>query len=298
MKKTKTIILITASALVLCASGYTLSNAIASYSQAQRNFQVLERHVYRMARGFRGQCAYIIKDVQKPALAISFAQHKPFPAASIIKLPIAAVAFKAIKEKRISADQRIVISDADITGGSGKLKTLETPITLTFQELIGTMISRSDNTATNKLINLLGYQYINKSFRELGLKRTVLRRKMMDFSGRRHGVENYTTASDICYLFEKIYADQLIDKASSELLMDFLKDQKVRDRIPKLLPKSVVVAHKTGLERGVVHDAGIIFSPKGNRLICVLTKKAKNTKNAKRFIARVALLTYTNISQE
>jgi beta-lactamase class A len=154
------------------------------------------------------------------------------------------------------------------------------------------MIADSDNTATNKVIDLLGREYINKSFKRFGLKRSFLKRKMMDFSGRRRGIENYTCVSDIAMLLEKIYGNKLIDSQSSQLALSFLRKQKINDRIPRYLPEEADVAHKTGLERGVVHDAGIVFAPKGDYIICVLTKKVKDYQQAKKFIAKITLLTY------
>lgn len=160
------------------------------------------------------------------------------------------------------------------------------------------MISQSDNTATNKIIAILGYDYLNKGFKELGLKNTKLKRKMMDFSKRRSGIENYTSASDITYLLEKIYDKTLIDAKSSRLMLTFLLKQKMRDRIPRYLPKNVSVAHKTGLEKGVVHDAGIIFSSKSDYVVCVLTKRVKKYSKAKKFIASLSLSTYNNLCRD
>ena len=73
-----------------------------------------------------------------------------------------------------------------------------------------------------------------------------------------------------------------------------LRRQKMHDRIPKKLPEGVVVAHKTGLERGVCHDAGIVSTPNGDYLIVVLTKhKAKwGAKPSKRLIADLARQVY------
>ncbi len=172
---------------------------------------------------------------------------------------------------------------------------MPTPVVLTFKEIIEIMIANSDNTATNKIINILGYQYLNNGFREIGLKRTVIKRKMMDFSRRKRGVENYTSASDIVFLLEEIYKGKLIDKDSSQMILSFLSKQKINDRIPRYLPKNIKVAHKTGLERGVVHDAGIIFSSKGDYVVCVFTKRVKDYSKAKKFIVRLSLATYNNL---
>jgi len=114
----------------------------------------------------------------------------------------------------------------------------------------------------------------------------------MDFSQRKKGVENYTNPADIAYILEKIYRGELVNKKLSKLALSFLKKQKVNDRLPRYLPDGVIVAHKTGLERGVVHDAGIVFTPKGDYLICVLVKGTKSYSRAKKFIAQFSLLTY------
>ena len=268
-----------------------------SYSDAYKSFQKLEDKVSALAKDFKGDYSFIIKDAQKPFLEISRGENRMYPAASLIKLPIAAVAFKAVKENKVSLDDKFMIRAKDITSGSGIIKTMPTPVCLTFQEIIEIMISSSDNTATNKIIDILGYSYINSGFKKLGLKHTVLKRKMMDFSKRKKGVENYTSASDIVYLLEKIYKEDLIDYDSSRLMLSFLSGQKIKDRIPRYLPKDTKVAHKTGLEKGVVHDAGIIFSSKGDYVVCVLTKKVKSYSNAKKFIARLSLITYNNLYQ-
>lgn len=44
----------------------------------------------------------------------------------------------------------------------------------------------------------------------------------------------------------------------------FALKQKINDRIPKFLPKEVVVAHKTGDMDYFEHDVGIVYTPKGD----------------------------------
>lgn len=67
----------------------------------------------------------------------------------------------------------------------------------------------------------------------------------------------------------------------------------MRDRIPKRLPADTVVAHKTGLENGVCHDVGIVFTSGGDFLICVLTKHNEKTSLlAKKLIIDIAKSVY------
>jgi beta-lactamase class A len=210
----------------------------------------------------------------------------------MIKIHILAAALKACQEGRFSLDQRIVITRRDITGGSGKIKAMNIPCGFTLAQLLDFMITQSDNTACNKVISLLGFNYINQTSRELGATNTVLRRYMMDFTKRRRGIENYTTANDVSLILEKIYYGSLVSVNASKFALGLLKQQEVNDRIPKYLPEGTIVAHKTGLERNVVHDAGIVFSPRGDYIICVMVKGVRDYKKSKNFIARLSRLVY------
>jgi beta-lactamase class A len=263
-----------------------------SFNKKVKSFRDLEKRINTEQQGVRINSSIFIKDLDSPDFKLFVGEDEAFIAASIIKIPVAAVAFKAVEEGKLSLSEKVTIKRKDIAGGSGILKAKKLPLKLTVREVLELMISRSDNTATNKMIDLLGYDYIDESFQELGLKKTILKRKMMDFSLRRKGVENYTSVSDICLLLEKIYNNEFINEEASRIMLSFLENQKVKDRLPRYLPDKIRVAHKTGLEKGVVHDAGIVFSPKGNYIICVFTKNAGSFSRAKKFIAKVSLLTY------
>lgn len=271
---------------------FCFSFKVIKFHQRNKLFHNLGKEISQKAYKAGIEYSLFIKDLSFPRIKLTFDENKQFPAASLIKLPLLAVAFKAIQEGKFFLKQEIVITKKDIVGGSGKLKTMKLPKVLTVQRLLEFMITLSDNTATNKIIELLGFDYINDSFKKWGLSNTLLRREMMDFKGRNKGIENYTSSQDIAYLLEKIYDQKLLDKEFSLLALSFLKKQEVNDRIPRYLPDGVIVAHKTGLEREVVHDAGIVFTKRGNYIICVLVKGAKNYKQAKKFIAESSLLTY------
>ena len=201
--------------------------------------------------------------------------------------------FFASEEGRIKLDRNIALKSADKLTGSGILKEVRPGVTFTVEELIGLMIYDSDNTATNILTNLLGVDYLNNTFKQFGLRNTDLSRKIADYWSRDKGIENYTTAGDIALIFEKIYQRNLLNKSVSEKCLKFLKLQRVNDRIPKYLPVDITVAHKTGLERGVCHDAGIVFSRKGDFIVVVLTKHGNsNSAPSKEFIAKVSLHAY------
>ncbi|HAH21382.1 MAG: hypothetical protein A2Y00_04085 [Omnitrophica WOR_2 bacterium GWF2_43_52] len=255
-------------------------------------WQALERALSQEVSRFQGEAGVILKDLDMD-WQIAVNKTKSFPSASLAKIPIMASCFYAVFQGKIKLQDELILKERHKVLGSGTLKTMAAGRRVSIENLIERMITESDNTATNMLIELLGYEYMNSCFKEFGLKDTSLARKMMEFKLRRKGVENYTTAGDVALLLEKMYRKEVINAEFSERCLSLLKQQKIKDRIPALLPPEVVIAHKTGLERHVCHDAGIVFSPGGNFLLCVLTSHTdKTSKRAKEFIARLAFEAY------
>jgi len=251
----------------------------------------LEKAMQSKLNNFSGDAGIIIEDL-KMGWRIALNEDKLFPSASMVKIPIMAACFRAARDKKISLSSQLVLKASHKTEGSGVLKNKPVGSKFTVNELIELMITKSDNTAANMLIGLLGFDYLNGFFKSEGLTHTNLSRKMMDFRYRKQGVENYTTAADISFILEKIYRRKFINRSVSGKCLGLLLKQKVNDRIPKKLPQDVPVAHKTGLERNVCHDAGIVFTGQGHFLICVLTKSRSGAQKVKAFISDISLYIY------
>ena len=268
-----------------------------SLERRKAAWQVLQQKLIYEISQFKGEVGLVIKDLSSD-WEISYNKNKLFPSASLVKIPIMAACFLAATEGRVKFDREIVLKNSDKFPGSGILKNVQPGATFSAEELIGLMIYDSDNTATNILTNMVGLDYLNKVFNVWGLKKTNIARKVADFSSRDRGIENYTTAKDMAWLLEQFYHKALISKDISERCLKILKLQRTNDRIPRYLPIEAIVAHKTGLEQTVCHDAGIVFSGHGDFLICVLTKHANsNSTFSKDFIAKIALDTYAYFEQ-
>lgn len=243
-------------------------------------------------RSFDARASVVIKDLETN-WSFEYNGEQAYPSASLVKIPIMLSCYYAALERKIGLAQIVKISRSQLTGGSGVLKNGPAGAQRTVQELIHLMITESDNTAANALIDLLGFEMYAAYFSRLGLTSTNLVRKMMDFQERKEGVENYTTAREMAYLLEVLYRGKFLSKAISENCLEVLAQQKVRDRIPRKLPSQLIVAHKTGLERHICHDVGIVFTPAGDFLISVLTKHNNTTsRESKKFISDLSRLTY------
>jgi len=246
---------------------------------------------------FKGEAGIVVKDLQTNR-EIYHNKDKLFPSASLAKIPIMAACFLAAEEGRLKLDRQVALKDSDKLTGSGILKDTRSGATFTVEELIGLMIYDSDNTATNILTNMVGIDYLNNSFKTFGLKNTELSRRIADYKSRDAGLENYTTVEDMALILEKIYRRVLVNKDISEKCIKLLKLQRISGRLSKYLPVETLVAHKTGLERGICHDVGLVFTSEGDFLICVLTKHSNsNSAPSKEFIAKAALHAYAYFEQ-
>ena len=267
------------------------------FEKRKANWLTLRQRLTDGMAKFNGEVGIVIKDLEMNWV-ISFNKEKLFPSASLAKIPIMAACFLAAEEGRFKLDRQIALKDSDKLTGSGILKDTRPGATFTVEELIGLMIYDSDNTATNILTNMVGIDYLNNSFKTFGLKNTELSRRIADYKSRDAGLENYTTVEDMALILEKIYRRVLVNKDISEKCIKLLKLQRISDRLSKYLPVETLVAHKTGLERGICHDVGLVFTSEGDFLICVLTKHSNsNSAPSKEFIAKAALHAYTYFEQ-
>jgi beta-lactamase class A len=253
-------------------------------------FRKLMAELETQAARFPGETGIVIKDL-KSGQSVCINSSRLFPSASLVKVPIMAAVFAAAQEGKLSLNDRLKLKRAHKSPGGGQLYRTRTGKKIAISNLLERMVEQSDNTATNMLVDALGFGYINQKFVEFGLKNTDLRRGVMELKWRSAGIENYTTADEMAFILEKIYRKELVSPQASEAMLAIMTKQKVNDRIPKSLP-SLTIAHKTGTLHDTASDCGIIFCPEGDFIVCVLTADIKNYRSAKRFISSVAEQAY------
>lgn len=217
-----------------------------------------------------------------------------FPAASVIKIPILVEFLRQAEKGRFLLDQKIKLKKEIKAGGAGVLKELHDGLELTYLDLAKLMIVISDNTATNILIDVAGMDRVNKLMRRLGLKKTVLGRKMMVDPDALH-TRNYISPDETAFFLEKLFAGDLLSKEYTGVAMDILLRQQFREKIPRFLPDDAGVAGKVGEISGVRHDAGIIFHPGGAYILCVFTMNVKDKWKADETIGKISKLIYESI---
>lgn len=190
-------------------------------------------------------------------------EDEPMMAASVIKLFVMTEAFAQIEEGTLSADRLITMKRRDCVPSCGALTYLHDGIQVTVMDLITLMIILSDNTATNVLIDLLGADAVNRRIRVLGFEKTILQRKMYETEKSARGIQNYITAGETGRLLEQMYRGTLISRKASAQMIAILKNQQLNHKIPyyiEPMEAAPEIAHKTGEDDGITHDAGIVFA--------------------------------------
>ncbi|MBD3271420.1 MAG: hypothetical protein GF384_02635 [Elusimicrobia bacterium] len=236
----------------------------------------------------------VIQDL-KYGFSFSYQENEKFISASLIKLPILCGLYSMRDHGLVSFDHELVLRKQDVTPGSGILRKQKLGTRYTIRELLRIMIKESDNTAAKMLTRHIGFSRMNMIFQDIGLTSTNISHKSFNMTRHKVRDESYTTPRDISYLLRSVYDQQFCSPVVCREIIDTLKLPDDRSRLARYLPDEYELAHKTGLLRGACHDAGIVFTPRGDYLICIMTEENQRYYTAKRFIAHIGRLAYNQI---
>jgi beta-lactamase class A len=203
------------------------------------------------------------------------------PTASLIKLPIMAEVYAQAEAGRVKLDDMLTLTKEEMVQGSGILTEHFSPgAKFSLRDAVRLMIVYSDNTATNMVLDKIGIKAVNERMVELGLKETRINAKV--FKGSTTSVDpartkqyglGSTTAREMLTLLERLHKGELVSSEASKAMLDHLKKCEDKDKFPRLLPKGVTVAHKTGSVNRSRTDAGILYFKEGPVALVVLTNE-------------------------
>ena len=147
----------------------------------------------------------------------------PVSPASLIKVPIAVALMQKVETEKISLNKEVFVNRGNFTEDSST--KILSPKNYPLKTLLEEMIDRSSNTATNQLIDYLGWDYINQFLDNRGYEVTRVKFKLMGEkimpanpgSGR-----NRVTANELTEMMVQIYngetpgAKQLIETLNGQ----------------------------------------------------------------------------------
>ncbi|MEM1407671.1 MAG: class A beta-lactamase [Bacteroidota bacterium] len=211
--------------------------------------------------------------------SISWNGTQRFPMQSVYKFPIAMVMLHEVDRANFSLDDRIVIDPNEYipTAGHSPLSD-EYPegVTLTIKEILEYNVSKSDGTACDVLLRLLGGpSNVQTKLHELGVKNiAIATTEMVQVANDTIQYQNWSTPEAMNELLELFYKGTYLSESSRALLVEFMSvsNKWFDGRIKALLPPEAKLVHKTGSSRTydgltrATNDAGIVTLPDGNHL--------------------------------
>ena len=212
-----------------------------------------------------------------------------YPTASTIKIAVLAELYRQHERgSGAKLGDLYTVNAKDGVGTEGILQSMSAGVSrITNRDLALLMVSLSDNSATNVLIDRVGMDNVNSWLSQLGLERTRLRRHMLDVKAAQQGRENTSTPRELVTMLLAIHEGRVFGKATTEEFFRMLSTQK-SSYIPRHLPADLMIANKPGNLDAVRNDAGIIFVPGRPFAIAVMTTFATDGVEAEESIGRIA----------
>ena len=228
--------------------------------------------------GTTGTYAVYIKNL-KTGEQYAVNENETFLSASLYKLWTMGTVYTQIEEGKLAKDDVISASIEDLNRqfgiGTEEAELTEGTVRKTVDEATEQMITISHNYSAILLTSKIKLASVRDFLITYGLSNSKVGSNLPE-----------TTAADIGRYYELLYKKEMVNEIYSDEMIARLKRQQLNDRIPELLPEETVVAHKTGELYGFKHDAGIVFAPKGDYIIVMLS----DSKNPASAVQRMAQL--------
>lgn len=158
------------------------------------------------------------------------------------------------------------------------------PVDDSIENDIASMIVYGDNNAANRLITLVGggdmmsgFQNITNYAQSIGCQSTQHSVDLQSLSVDNVVAGNFTSVSDCGLILEKIYKGELVSEQYSSRMLDLLKQQQRKNKIPKYLPEGMVIANKTGDTDNIQNDVAIIYASECDYIVCIMINNYTNS---------------------
>lgn len=194
-------------------------------------------------------------------------------AGSLITLFILVTAYDQVHQNNWQMQDRYTLRAEDKVGGTGTLHTLPAGSQLTYAEIAKRMITDSDNTAANIMLDRVGgVSAINSEVAQLDLKDTKMARRLMDTAALKAGRDNYTSVRDVATILQRLANYRLISKRVDQAMLTILKANTDHSKLVKNLPTRATIYNKTGDYQayGVQNDAAIVKNRQGTFIMTVM----------------------------
>ncbi|TAN22755.1 MAG: serine hydrolase [Acidobacteria bacterium] len=284
---------------MLVLSGLMAAMALGAAAQAG-----LQSRLEAITRTYPGHVALYAKNLRTGAV-VAIDANRPVPTASVIKVSLMLEAFRQVKAVRLSLAQPLTLTKANQVEGSGILRILTPGERLSLRDTIALMMTLSDNTATNMVIDAVGLKPTNAFLAQIGMKNTYFYKKVfMPAAGPQPADQKQfglgkTTAREMGEMLERIYRCDLGNRSLCREMINIMRDQQDREMIPRYLDDADAsdglspIADKVGELDAVRNDVALVYTRSGQVVISMFTYNNPDQSwtpdnKAELFIGRVA----------
>jgi beta-lactamase class A len=217
------------------------------------------------------------------------------PAASTIKFPILVAFFQDVDAGKVQLNTPLIMRKELIVGEAGDMQTQPVGTKFSALKTATEMMTKSDNTATNMMIDLLGgAEALNQRFQAWGLSQTVIRDWLPDVKGT-----NTTSAKDLVTVMAQVNEGKVVSLRSRDRILEIMRRNEFNNMLPKGLGEGATIAHKTGTIGILLGDVGLVDTATGKRyLASVLVQRPRDDERAEPFIQQVSKAAYQAFNQQ
>lgn len=259
--------------------------ATASSSGAPADTAALRRRLEPLLRAYPGVAGVSVRNLASGE-ALSIRGDETYPSASLIKVAVLVALLDEARQGELRLDERTTMIGRDRVGGSGVLKHMASGLEMTLEDAAWLMITLSDNTATNLILDKLNVRTVWEKMDSLGLPHTRIHSKtflrstsIAVDSSVKYGL-GVTTPDETVRLFTLLHEGRAVSPALDSLALSMLRANQDGAKVGRWLPEDVPFAHKTGDVDQSRNDCGIVYGPDAPVALCVMTRENRDTSYA------------------
>jgi beta-lactamase class A len=278
-------LLLAAALLAAACAAAPAPRASAPFRLANADTVGLRAVLERAMEGYAGVVGVAVRDLRS-GQTLSLRGHEPFPSASLIKVAVLVTLLDEVHEGRMRLAEPITLVERDRVGGDGILKHMASGHQLTLEDAAWLMITISDNTATNLLIDKLDVRTVWRKMEALGLPRSKIHSKtyrretsMAMDSSVKYGL-GVTTPDETVELLTLLHGGRAVSPALDSLALAMLRANQDDAKLARWLPADVPLANKSGTIERARNDCGILYGPAAPVALCVMTRENESTSYA------------------
>jgi beta-lactamase class A len=196
-------------------------------------------------------------------------QNAPFYAASLMKVALVLAVLRRIDDGTLRFEDELSVKRTFKSPVDSQIFRIEDDScdsafdpnvnsSLKLETILARTICVSSNEGANMLLDIVGFDEVNATYRACGAQNSFVHRHVYDEAARRAGRTNVITPGDATLVLHAIMTDSVVSNQSGFALRKWMREQQQRDLIPAALSTSARIGNKEGGTSQVLHDMAFV----------------------------------------